>query len=84
MPELKDGWVEISYPAGNKQAKVVKQGSKAHLDAAGTRSGDGRPQIKKLASKGSTLSDAEQKKLGGAQNEISFSFARALRCLGRG
>ncbi len=56
--QLKDGWVSITYPG--KKAKVVKQASKAHVDAMGVGrlDGVGRPQVKKLASRGAPFTKA--------------------------
>ena len=62
MPKLKDGWVSITYPG--EKAKVVKQGSKAHLNAMHVASKGVRPQVRKVASKGVTLTAAEQKARG--------------------
>ncbi len=62
MGELKDGWVSITYPG--KKAKVVKQGSKAHVNAMATNRDDGRPKIVKVASRGQDLDAKEQKKRG--------------------
>ncbi len=56
--QLKDGWVSITYPG--KKTKVVKQASKAHVDAMGVGrlDGVGRPQVVKLASRGALLTQA--------------------------
>ena len=62
MAELKDGWVSITYPG--QKAKLVKHGSKAHLNAMTAHPEDGRPKVQKVANKGQDLSDAEQKALG--------------------
>ncbi len=64
MPVMKDGWVAITYPG--KKAKVVKQGSKAHVNAMGTGTSraDGRPTVVKVVSRGQVLTAAEQKKRG--------------------
>ena len=62
MPELKDGWVRITYPG--KKGKVVKQASKAHVNAMDAHPADGRPKVQKVANRGSVLTVAEQKKLG--------------------
>ena len=62
MPELKDGWVSITYPG--KKATVVKQGSKAHVNAMDAHPADGRPKVQKVANRGQVLTEAEQRKLG--------------------
>ena len=62
MPELKDGWVSITYPG--KKAKVVKQGSKAHVNAMDAHPSDGRPRVQKVANRGKVLTVDQQRKLG--------------------
>lgn len=62
MPELKDGWVSITYPG--KKANVVKHGSKAHVNAMQTKRNDGRPKVVKLANKGQVLSAKEREARG--------------------
>ncbi len=62
MAELKDGWVSITY-LGQK-AKLVKHGSKAHVNALSANPADGRPKVQKVANKGQDLTAAEQKALG--------------------
>lgn len=62
MTKLKDGWVSITYPG--KKAKVVKLGSKAHVNAMQTNRGDGRPKVRKVASRGQDLTAAQQTAIG--------------------
>ena len=62
MAELKTGWVSITHPG--QKAKVVRQGSKAHVNALSAHPGDGRPKVQKVANRGQVLSAAEQKALG--------------------
>jgi hypothetical protein len=62
MAELKDGWVSITYPG--QKPKVVKQGSKAHVNAMDAHPSDGRPKVQKIANRGQDLSAAEQETLG--------------------
>ncbi len=62
MAELKDGWVSITHPG--KTPKVVKLGSKAHVNALSANPSDGRPKVQKVASRGQDLDAAQQEALG--------------------
>jgi hypothetical protein len=62
MAELKDGWVSITHPG--QKPRLVKHGSKAHLNAMSAHPEDGRPKVQKVANKGQDLSAKEQEKRG--------------------
>lgn len=62
MPELQTGWVSITYPG--KNPKIVKQGSKEHVNAMDAHPSDGRPKVQKVANRGQDLTVEQQKKLG--------------------
>ncbi len=62
MAKLTDGWVSITYPG--KKAKVVKHGSKAHVNAMDAHPEAGRPKVQKVANRGQVLTEKEQRKRG--------------------